>query len=137
MENDNMNSRISFYGVKALVYLKFLDNIEELSSMVSKGLELPNIIISNNEEHPYDLYGRCECLGFEIWLNKTSYVEDFSFKIEIATQDCIEEVFYNKMHDVSPWLSRYISRMCSIDTCFYDDMGKRNIFFKDGQIINL
>ena len=110
--------------------------MEELAKKISKGLELPNFLISNLQDYPYELHGRCECLGFEIWLNKNDSKPNFEFQIEIATQDSIEEIFNNQMFDISPWLSRYISRICCIETCYHDESLKKDIFLKDGYIGN-
>jgi hypothetical protein len=35
--------------------------------------------------------------------------------LETRTTHAVEEVFYGRMHDLSPWLARFLSMMCDLN----------------------
>jgi hypothetical protein len=122
---------INIFGAYAKVYLKHTGDIKEVASKISKGLVLPNFSVEFNEYPPYDLIGSCETLGFEVWLNKVPSVNGYNFVFEMRTGISHEELFLDQMHDLSPWMARYIARICDVDT-FVSDQENNTLEFTAG-----
>jgi len=108
------------FGAQAKVFMKYEDNLEGLSKVLSKGLLLSNFTVKFREEPPYELTGSCEALGFEIWLNEASIIPGYGYVIEMQTELSSDELSLGQMHDLSLWLARFSSKMCDINTCVLD-----------------
>jgi hypothetical protein len=104
------------FGARAIVYLNYQGELTELANILVKGLMLPGFDIQPSEDPPYEVYGSCEVLGFEVWLQKSNKIEGYPYSIEIETEHSLDEIFYGKLYDLSPWLARYISDICEIET---------------------
>lgn len=109
------------FGAQAKVFMKYQGNLEELSTILSKGLMLSNFTVEFRQDPPYDLTGSCEALGFEIWLSESNIMPEYSYVIEMQTELSNDELSLGQMHDLSLWLGRFISKMCDIDTCVPND----------------
>ena len=125
-----MDERTKIYGAYAAVFLKYDGELKMLGIKLSKELKLTEFYYDNDTDWPYEDVGMCEIMGFEIWLRKSRRFKSFSFSIEIETQISLNESFNDQMYDLSPWLARYISIMCDIDTCVFDNETSTQIFFK-------
>ena len=104
------------FGARALVYLKYDGEIEELAKVLSDKMEIPGIYFDTNEEPPHELIGMSEFLSIELWLNKSDSVEGFNFEIEIETFTKVEDRSKYERFDLSPWLAKEISSRCKIET---------------------
>lgn len=120
-----MNEDTLSWGAEAKVYIKFDGGLKELSAIISKGLMLPEFTMDNDMYPPYSNFAFCEALGCEIDIspsdkltnNKlTSPPEGFRFQITISTENCHEEIMKGRMHDLSLWLSKFISTICHLET---------------------
>jgi hypothetical protein len=111
---------VKIFGAKAQVLLRCEHNLEELSKVLSKGLFLPDFIVEFMEEHPFELTASCEALGCQLWLNSTSEFGNYTFILELETELSYSEISLNQMHDLSPWLARFIAKICDIDAAVYD-----------------
>ncbi len=76
-------------------------------------------------EPPYYDFAFCEALGFEIDILPLEAItgdelnqvpEGFNFLITISTENCHEEIMENRMHDLSNWLSKFLSTICDLET---------------------
>jgi|SRR6267142_3357309 len=83
---------------------------------LSKGLVIRDFIIENREDPPHDLMGSAEALGWEIWLEKTDPIPTFKFSLTMNTEDVVKELFRGQMYDLSPWLARFVSKICNVDS---------------------
>lgn len=119
---------MEFFGLNAKVYLKYSSRLENLANILSKGLMIPSFFFDTDMDPPHDVTGMCESLGSDLWLEKNSDLEDFSYLLTLETKLSIDESFNNKMHDISPWLARYISKVCEIKSCIVGKTGKKIIF---------
>jgi hypothetical protein len=104
------------FGAKALVYLKYNGELEELAELLSSKMEIPEIYFDSDIDPPYEITGMSEFLGIELWLNKSVSVEGFSFEVKIETYLDGEDRSKYEMFDLSPWLAKEISRRCEIET---------------------
>lgn len=104
------------YGVKAKVYIKYFGEMDSLSKIIAEGMILPNFYFETNDEPPHELSGHCETLGFSLWLIKSTEFMDFNYVFELETNESLQESFHDHMHDISPWLSRYLSKICKIES---------------------
>ena len=129
-----MNTAMKIFGAKATIYLKSHLRIEQLSTILSKGLMLPEIDLEPDEYPPYDITGSCEALGFELWIEKTSEFDNLPYQLKIETEDSINESFKGQMYDLSPWLARYVSKICDIES-FVLESEKTGLLFSKGEAI--
>ena len=104
------------FGARALVYLKFDGEMEELAKVLAEKMEIPEIYFDTHEEPPHDVFGLSEFAGFELWLNKSTDIEGFNFEIEIETSMAHRDRMDNVMFDLSPWFAKEISRRYEIET---------------------
>ena len=111
-----MEPQLEIYGAKACVYLKYADDIHSLAAKLSSGLQIPGFQIEAREEAPHDLLGMSEVLGWELWLEQTDKVPTFQYSLRMETELSTAEIFHGRMHDLSPWLARYISSICKLES---------------------
>lgn len=101
------------FGARAEVILRFDGELETLATKLSEGLIHVPFEVGPRDEPPHDLVGSCEALGFEIWLEQTSFG---NYRLRFETEHCLEESFNDQMYDLSLWLARYVSSICDVDT---------------------
>jgi hypothetical protein len=123
-----MNKDIIIFGARAKVYLKCDDDMQSLAKRLSEGLLLPEIYFDTDEDEPHEEFGSCEALGFEMWL-RSSDLKAFSYLFEIATEHSFKEIFEDRMHDLSPWLARFIAEICDIESYIIDQQTQEPIKF--------
>lgn len=104
------------FGAKASVYLKYDGEISALAKILSDGLELPEFDIDTDMFPPHEIFGMTETLGFELWLNKSTFVKDFDYIIKIETYMDIKDDFEYEKFNLSPWFAKEITRRCNIKT---------------------
>ena len=108
------------YGAKGVVYLKYQGNMEDLAKKIAKGMQLPEFYFKSDQVPPHEISGLNESMGFEIWLKSSSLSEEFPFLLKIETGHSDDGIMDNRMHDLSPWLARYVREICEIETDFLD-----------------
>lgn len=124
---------LSSWGAKATVYLKYDKNIYELAEILRQGLDLAGFSIETDQDPPHEYFGVCDALGFRVWLHHETSIENFDYVIEIKTSNAFEEIFHDKMHDISIWFAKYISLVCPIKTYVYDNQLARGFTFTNGK----
>jgi hypothetical protein len=110
--NHSKNLNKEIYGVKANLLIDFNGALPELSSLISKNLNIPQFVIDTDQDSPHRPFGTIECLGFEIWLHQTTEYEGYNFILSMETQNCLDELTNNRMHDISIWFSNYVQLVC-------------------------
>jgi len=110
-----MEPLIKVIGAKALIYLRYPEDIYSLASMLSVGLQLPEFRVETRESPPHDLTGMAEALGWEVWLDHTDAVRSFQYSLAMETSNVQELLDKSQMYDLSPWLAKYVSRICKVD----------------------
>lgn len=80
----------------------------------NKGLILPSFRIGPREDPPYDIAGSLECMAWEMWLDSDRTLPAFQYTLAMQTEDCFEEAAKNQMHDLSPWLARFVSKFARL-----------------------
>jgi hypothetical protein len=108
----------TYFGAQALVYLKYEGEISKLAKILCAEFQLPEIYFDTNEEPPHEVFGMCETLGFELWLNKSTLHKGFNFEIQIETSMDVRDRFETELFDLSSWFAKEISRRCEIETYF-------------------
>ncbi len=113
-----MNSEppLKVFGGKASICLKHEGDINALAQKLSKGLMLPAFSIEPSEWPPYEVVGSVEALGWELWLEPAKDSRQFQFSLRMETEHSETESFKGDVHDLSPWLARYISAICGVDS---------------------
>lgn len=107
---------MKIYGAKATINIKYMGGIQGLADLLKSGLMIPELNVSPRETHPYDVMGSAEALGFELWLEQNQPGQPYQYRLTIETSHSLEESFSDQMHDLSPWLARYISTSCDVET---------------------
>lgn len=107
---------IKIFGAKAAIHVRFSDDLRSLANKLAVGLMLPEFRIEPREDPPHDEMGSVEALGWEVWLEKTDTVQSFQYTLKMETTHSLEESFHDQMHDLSPWLARYVSSICNTET---------------------
>lgn len=123
-----MNNDILIFGASAKVYLKCDDDIRSLAKRLSEGLLLPEIYFDTDQDEPHEEFGSCEALGFVLWLG-SSELKKFSYELEISTEHSHKEIINERMYDLSPWLARFLSEICDIESYIIDKETQRVIQF--------
>ncbi|MDR2981918.1 MAG: hypothetical protein LBV12_06685 [Puniceicoccales bacterium] len=123
-----MKKSVNVFGAKASIHIRYSGNINSLASMLESELEVPEIWIQPREEPPYDDVGYAEVFGWELWLEKQETIKSFQYLLHIETSHSVQEIFYDRMHDISLWLARYISEFCKLDTL----VSESKVMFNDG-----
>ena len=100
--------------MKAIIYLKYEGSLEELGTELSEGLNLPDFWLKTDQDPPHALTALNECFGCELWLFKSSDIQNFQFRLDVEGYTDISK---EKIEiDVSEWLSNSISELCEIET---------------------
>lgn len=115
IREQNVEDKI--FGARASVYIQFAGNIESLVGKLSQGLLIPDFVVKTRESPPYDKMAEFEALGFEGWLEKSGDIQEFEFRLTMETGHCLREHYEGQMHDLSPWLARFITDICGLETC--------------------
>jgi len=123
------------WGAKATVYLKCDKDIYDLTKTLSKGLNLPAFSIETDQDPPHEYFGICDTLGFRVWIHHEISVDNFNYVIEIKTSNAFEEMFYDRIYDISIWFANYISLVCSLESYVYDAELKQGLTFLNGNTI--
>lgn len=107
------------YGAQSKVFIQYPGTLVEIGSKLEKGMNIPKLRYENLEDEPYDLAGYAEVLGFEIALTELRDCgkwPDYQYLLEVSTTDSVQEVFNDRMFDVSLWMARYIALICDVTT---------------------
>ncbi len=110
-----MESPTQIFGAKAAILIRYAGDIHALAAKLSKGLMIPDFDIGPREYPPHDIQGSAEALGWEIWLGQNIPDEPHQFSLRMETEDSFGEISKNQMHDISPWLARFVARICKVD----------------------
>lgn len=110
-----MKNQFDIWGVKAIVFFKTDEDLESLAAKLSSALRLPDFNFDTDQDPPHEKFGSCESLGSEIWLNKLPEEDVFSFVLKMESSGIPEAVLSDQMHDVSPWLGKYISELTDLN----------------------
>lgn len=124
-----MTSLLQVFGAKARINLKHEGDIRSLAAKLSKGLILPDFKIETREDPPHDVVGSLEVMAWEMWLERDTSIDSFHYSLSMETEDCLEEISRRQMHDISPWLARFVSKICRIDSL----VSGTRIAFVDGK----
>ncbi len=111
-----MHKEIQNFGAKGIAFINYNGNIKELSKELTKGLNTPDFWFKNDTEAPFELNAYCETLGFECFLFKSTEKQGYNYCFGIETEDSLTEIANDRMHVLSPWLSRIIHKLCKLDT---------------------
>ncbi|MDI4647868.1 hypothetical protein [Cohnella hashimotonis] len=107
------------YGARTKVFIQFEGTLQDLGTKMEKGLNISTLRYENMEDEPYDLVGYAEVLGFEVELRSMQNSDkwpDYQFLLEATTTDSFQEVFNDRMFDISLWMARYLSLTCEVTT---------------------
>lgn len=107
------------YGAFSKVFIHYEGSLQDLGSIIETGLNIPKFRFENMEVEPYDLVGYFEVLGFEVELRNNQDSEkwpDYQYFLSATTTDSFQELFNDRMFDISLWMARYISLSCELTT---------------------
>ncbi|WP_411349028.1 hypothetical protein [Paenibacillus sp. WLX2291] len=137
------------YGAYAKVFIQYNGSLQELGSNIERGLDTTALRFDTTEDEPHDLVGYVESFGFEIELKKVqkqTHLSDYQYILSAFTMDSFQEIYDDRMFDISLWMARYISLVCKLTTMvehsnkrtrqsFYIDpvTGKRETSFLDDE----
>lgn len=97
-----------------MIRIRFGGDLRQLAERLATGLNLGSFSIAPSEYPPHQEIGSAEVLGFEMWLQAEADGGDwFSFRLE--TEHAVQETFHGRMHDLSPWLARFVGMMCDLE----------------------
>jgi hypothetical protein len=102
------------FGAFASVRICFDGSLKALAEKLSAAFNINGFDVGPSEHPPYSEVGSAEALGWELWLHAAS-VEAGAFDLRLETEHAVQESFHGRMHDLSPWLARFLSVMCALD----------------------
>jgi hypothetical protein len=111
-----MESLIKVFGARAVIHLRYEGGLQSPAGRLSSGLMVPIFRVEHRESPPHDLAGSLEVLGWELWLEEASNEKSFQYSLRMETEHSFQEAFDNDMHDLSPWLARYVSLVCDVES---------------------
>lgn len=114
-----MDNSDKVHGAHAKVFIQYDGSLQDLGSKIEKGLNIPALRFENMEDEPYDLVGYAEIFGFEVELKESLQNDKWSnyqYLLKATTTDSFQEIFNDRMFDISLWMARYISLMCELTT---------------------
>jgi hypothetical protein len=103
------------YGAFATIRIRFDGTLLDLADRLSHALNLSKFNIERSEYKPYEEIATFETLGWEGWLQPVSG-ETGWFSLCMVTEQCFEEIFHNRMHNLSPWFAHFVGMMCDFKT---------------------
>ena len=106
----------TFFGAKALVYLKYDGALEELAKLLSRKLEIQQFDLETDIDPPHELFAWTGALGFTVWLHYSSFIEDFNYEFQIQTDMDHEDRREAELFDLSPWLAKKITQASNLET---------------------
>ena len=101
------------FGASASVSICFDGHLRALAYKLSSALNISGFRVEQSEYPPHNEIGAAEALGWELWLEATDAEGVFNLRLE--TEHAVEEAFQGRMHDLSPWLARFLAMMCDLD----------------------
>lgn len=101
------------FGAFAFVRIRFDGSLQSLANKLCVALNISSFTMEPSEYPPHDMTGSTEALGWGIWLEAAKACPG-SFDLRMETEHAVEEVFHGRMHDISPWLARFLSMMCNL-----------------------
>lgn len=110
-----MEPPIKVFGAKASIHIAYDGDLPSLAARLSTALTHLDFEIGPRETHPHDIMGSAELLGWELWLESTNPIKAFRYSLKMETEHSLEESFNDDMHDLSPWLARYVSSLCDLE----------------------
>ena len=105
----------TLYGAFACVYIRFDGDLEQLADTLALALNLKSFDVEASEEPPYEKIGSAESLGWEAWLQVDSGNPPYNYRLRIETENSFRESFEGRMHDLSPWLARFLMAVGDIE----------------------
>jgi hypothetical protein len=102
------------FGAFASVRIRFDGNLRSLADKLSTALNIGSFNVEPSEYPPHNETGSTEALGYELWL-EAAKDKAGAFDLRLETEHAVEEVFHGRMHDLSPWLARFLAMMCNLD----------------------
>jgi hypothetical protein len=100
------------FGASASVCIRFEGHLKALADKLAEALNIRGFRVEPSEYPPYNEIGSAEALGWELWLEAGQTMGEFNLRLE--TEHAVEEVFHGRMHDISPWLARFLAMMCDL-----------------------
>lgn len=110
-----MDPALKVFGAKASVHIAYDGDLPSLAAKLSIALTHVDFEIGPREIHPHDIMASAELLGWELWLESTNPIKAFRYSLKMETEHSLEESFNNDMHDLSPWLARFVSSLCDLE----------------------
>ena len=107
-----MQLREVVFGASASVIVSFDGSLNALADRLSVALNISSFQVESSEHPPYQEVGSAEALGWELWLEATD--KDGQFSLVLQTTHAVDEIFHGRMHDLSPWLARFLAMMCDL-----------------------
>lgn len=107
---------MQIYGVKAKAYINYSETIHHLSEIIAKRMILPEFYFKTDMDPPHELVGHCEAMGFSLWLYAATTFTGFNYVLELETNSSFSEIVNGHMHDISPWLVRYLYKIGGIES---------------------
>ncbi len=103
---------LEVFGAYASVCIRFEGHLKALADKLSGALNITGFRVEPSEYSPHNEIGSAEALGWELWLEAGQTRGEFNLRLE--TEHAVEEVFHGRMHDLSPWLARFLAMMCDL-----------------------
>ena len=105
---------MKLFGAQASVYIKTPLEIEAVALILADNFQLEDFEVVSSEWPPYEKIASFEVMGFEGDLE--NYDENgYQFHFSLTTEHSFQEIFDGNMHDLSPWLARFIHEICKFD----------------------
>lgn len=102
------------FGAFASVRIRFNGNLQALGEKLGGAFNISSFKVEPSEYPPYHEIGSAEALGWELWIQAAKLGVGI-FDLRLETEHAVEESFHGRMHDLSPWLARFLAMMCDLE----------------------
>lgn len=113
-----MQNVLQVNGAFSKIFIQYEGSLKDLGDKMENELNIPEFRYENMDDEPYGLVGYSETLGFEIEIKAISSDKwsHYHYTFEAITTDSFQEIYSDRMFDISLWMARYISLICEITT---------------------
>jgi len=101
------------FGAFASVRIRSSGSLQALAEKLATTFNISGFNVEPSEYPPYNEIGSAEALGWELWLKESDQVGSFDLRLE--TEHAVQESYHGLMHDLSPWLARFLTMMCDLE----------------------
>jgi hypothetical protein len=102
-------------ATKARVFISSAQDLEAMSSHLSKALELPAFYTKSDFDPPHSITAMTGSLGHDVWLRESTLDGQQGFELEFETTMSPGDHFNANFSDLSDWFAKHLQIVADLD----------------------